>query len=79
MTKIIDFREKIYDFQKKNRDIKQIEKFLKERTFVLRLPFPLTIHTLIDVVERMGIEKEGLVLPLLKKISRDVEAHKRNV
>ena len=30
MTKIIDFREKIYDFQKKNSDIKQIEKFLKE-------------------------------------------------
>ena len=66
MSKIINYREKIYEIK-------------TNKSFVARLPFPLTISVLIDIVERMGIEKESIVLPLLKKISREVEALNRNV
>ena len=28
------------------------------KSFVARLPYPITIHTIVDIVERMGIEYE---------------------
>jgi len=44
----------------------------KDKSFVARLPYPLTIHTLVDIVERMGIEYEGTVLPGLKFMQRKI-------
>ena len=79
MSKIINYREKIYEVKTNQRNLKSLDKYLEDKSFVARLPFPLTISVLIDIVERMGIEKESIVLPLLKKISREVEALNRNV
>lgn len=59
--------EKVLEFKKKKERPK-----IKEDSFVARLPFPLTIHVLVDIVERMGIEHEGTVLPALKFIERTV-------
>lgn len=59
--------EKVLEFKKKRERPK-----IKEDSFVARLPFPLTIHVLVDIVERMGIEHEGTVLPALKFIERTV-------
>ena len=59
---------------------KKNEKMYREdQSFVCRLPYPLNIHVLIDIVERMGIQHESIVLPLLKEISREVEARDRYV
>jgi len=65
--------EKIIQFRKP----KQKRKVVKDDTFVARLPYPLTIHTLVDIVERMGIEHEGTVLPALKYIERTVVKKER--
>lgn len=65
--------EKIIQFKKP----KQKRKIVKEDSFVARLPYPLTIHTLVDIVERMGIEYEGTVLPALKYIERTVVKKER--
>ena len=65
--------EKIIQFKKP----KQKRKIVKEDSFVARLPYPLTIHTLVDIVERMGIEHEGTVLPGLKYIERTVVKKER--
>ena len=35
----------------------------KDKSFVARLPYPLTIHALVDIVERMGVEYEGRYCP----------------
>ena len=65
--------EKIIQFRKP----KQKRKVVKDDTFVARLPYPLTIHTLVDIVERMGVEHEGTVLPALKYIERTVVKKER--
>ena len=65
--------EKIIQFKKP----KQKRKIVKDDSFVARLPYPLTIHTLVDIVERMGIEHEGTVLPALKYIERTVVKKER--
>tara|TARA_Y100001951_G_scaffold85158_1_gene74914 strand:+ start:19 stop:228 length:210 start_codon:yes stop_codon:yes gene_type:complete len=65
--------EKIIQFKKP----RQKRKVVKDDTFVARLPYPLTIHTLVDIVERMGIEHEGTVLPGLKYIERTVVKKER--
>ncbi len=65
--------EKIIQFRKP----KQKRKVVKDDSFVARLPYPLTIHTLVDIVERMGIEHEGTVLPGLKYIERTVVKKER--
>jgi hypothetical protein len=65
--------EKIIQFRKP----KQKRKIVKDDSFVARLPYPLTIHTLVDIVERMGIEHEGTVLPALKYIERTVVKKER--
>ena len=59
--------EKIIQFKKRKK-----RPVIKEDSFVARLPYPLTIHALVDVVERMGVEYEGTVLPGLKFIERSV-------
>ena len=65
--------EKIVQFRKP----RQKRKIVKDDSFVARLPYPLTIHTLVDIVERMGIEHEGTVLPALKYIERTVVKKER--
>ena len=59
--------EKVLEFKKPKE-----RKVIKEDSFVARLPYPLTIHVLVDIGERMGIEHEGTVLPGLKYISRQI-------
>jgi hypothetical protein len=59
--------EKVLDFKKPKK-----RRVIKDDSFVVRLPYPLTIHTLVDVVERMGIDHEGTVLPGLKFIERSI-------
>ena len=59
--------EKILEFKKRESRPK-----IKEDSFVARLPYPLTIHCLVDVVERMGIEYEDEVLSELKRIERQI-------
>jgi hypothetical protein len=59
--------EKVIQFKKPKK-----KPVIKDDTFVCRLPYPLTIHTLVDIVERMGIEHEGTVLPGLKFIERQI-------
>ena len=65
--------EKIIQFKKP----RQKRKVVKDDSFVARLPYPLTIHTLVDIVERMGIEHEGTVLRGLKYIERTVVKKER--
>ena len=65
--------EKIIQFKKP----RQKRKVVKDDSFVAMLPYPLTIHTLVDIVERMGIEHEGTVLPGLKYIERTVVKKER--
>tara|TARA_R100000664_G_scaffold8160_3_gene13574 strand:- start:1306 stop:1515 length:210 start_codon:yes stop_codon:yes gene_type:complete len=65
--------EKIIQFKKP----RQKRKVVKDDSFVARLPYPLTIHTLVDIVERMGVEHEGTVLPALKYIERTVVKKER--
>ena len=65
--------EKIIQFKKP----RQKRKVVKDDSFVARLPYPLTIHTLVDIVERMGVEHEGTVLPGLKYIERTVVKKER--
>ena len=65
--------EKIIQFKKP----RQKRKVIKDDSFVARLPYPLTIHTLVDIVERMGVEHEGTVLPGLKYIERTVVKKER--
>lgn len=80
MNNIIKYREKLYEFQNKKRIEKtKHSKYQNEKSFVCRLPYPMNIHTLIDIVERMGIQNESIVLPMLKNISREIEAINRNV
>ena len=67
MSNIINYREKVYDLKSKQKNLKNINQYLKDKSFVARLPYPLTIE-MVDIVERMGVEK-SIVLPLLKKIS----------
>ena len=64
--------EKIIQFKKPKK-----KKVVKDDSFVARLPYPLTIHTLVDIVERMGIEHEGTVLLGLKYIERTVVKKER--
>jgi len=59
--------EKILEFKKKSP-----KREIKEDSFVARLPYPITIHTLVDLAERMGIEYEHIVMPALKFIERTI-------
>ena len=65
--------EKIIEFKKP----RQKRKVLKGDSLVARRPYPLTIHTFVDLAERMGVEYEGTVLPALKYIERTVVKKER--
>lgn len=64
--------EKVLEFKKPKE-----RKVIKDNSFVARLPYPLTIHVLVDIVERMGVEHEGTVLPGLKFIERQIVKKER--
>ena len=64
--------EKIIQFKKKRPKPK-----IKDDSFVARLPYPLTIHTLVDIVERIGVDYEHIVMSALKYIERTVVKHER--
>jgi len=59
--------EKVLEFKKPRQ-----KRVIKDDTFVCRLPYPITIHTLVDIVERMGVDHEHIVMPALKYIERTV-------
>ena len=63
-------KDNVIEFKKPTKRKKPV--LDKDKSFVARLPYPLTIHTLVDIVERMGIEYEGTVLPGLKFIQRKI-------
>lgn len=65
--------EKIIQFKKPRKK----RRIIKEDSFVARLPYPLTIHTFVDLAERMGVEHEGTVLPALKFIERKIVKKER--
>ncbi len=65
---------------KKDREIKRLRKksgyydeMERQGTFVARLPYPIEIGDIINLIERMGIREEGKVLPKLYCIQRDLE------
>ena len=57
--------------KQKNYDDETIEG-LKKRGFLCRLPYPLTLSTLIDIAERMGIMNEQEVMPRLYKVREEL-------
>tara|TARA_R100001591_G_scaffold44930_1_gene56089 strand:+ start:1202 stop:1432 length:231 start_codon:yes stop_codon:yes gene_type:complete len=64
-------KDNIIEFKKPTKKKKPV--LDKEgKSFVARLPYPITIHTIVDIIERMGIEHEGTVLPGLKFIQRKI-------
>ena len=63
-------KDNVIEFKKPTKRKKPV--LDKDKSFVARLPYPLTIHTIVDIVERMGIEHEGTVLPSLKFIQRKI-------
>tara|TARA_B100001057_G_scaffold444541_1_gene481564 strand:- start:368 stop:583 length:216 start_codon:yes stop_codon:yes gene_type:complete len=68
MSKIINL-EHSYKELKDRRKYKS-KLYEKENSFVARLPYPLSIDTIIDIVERMGIDNEEIVLPELYDIKK---------
>ena len=65
---------------KKDRETKKLRKksgfyedMEKQGTFVARLPYPIEIGDIINLIERMGIRDEDKVLPKLYSIQRDLE------
>ena len=57
--------------EQKNYDDETIQG-LKKRGFLCRLPYPLTLSTLIDIAERMGIMNEQEVMPRLYKVREEL-------
>lgn len=70
MTKIINLENSV----KKLKDSRKYKSKLykKENSFVARLPYPLSIDTIIDIVERMGIDNEEVILPELYTIRKKI-------
>ena len=65
---------------KKDRETKRLRKksgyydeMERQGTFVARLPYPIEIGDIINLIERMGIREEDKVLPKLYCIQRDLE------
>lgn len=54
-------------------------KGLKERGWLCRLPYPLTLSSLIDVVERLGIMNEEKVIPGLYNLRNEIEEKIREI
>ncbi len=62
--------KEIRKFRKKSGHIKEYE---QQGTFVARLPYPLQIGDIINIIQRMGIVDEEKVLPQLYKIQNQIE------
>lgn len=54
-------------------------KDLKERGWLCRLPYPLTLSSLIDVAERLGIMNEEKVIPGLYNLRNEIEEKIREI
>jgi hypothetical protein len=54
-------------------------KGLKERGWVCRLPYPLTLSSLIDIAERLGIMNEKKVIPGLYNLRNEIEEKIREI
>ncbi len=72
MKKIIDL-----DKAKKEKELRNIKskkglfnQYIRDKSFVARLPYPLQIEDIINIIVRMGIEDEEIILPELYKIER---------
>tara|TARA_Y100000022_G_C12982453_1_gene254229 strand:+ start:249 stop:494 length:246 start_codon:yes stop_codon:yes gene_type:complete len=68
---------------KKERELRKIrskkgnlfDQYKREKSFVARLPYPLQIGDIINIIERMGIVQEEKILPELYKIQRNVDVN----
>lgn len=65
---------------KKDKEIRRLRKktghskeMERQGTFVARLPYPIEIGDIINIIERMGINNEDIILPELYRIQRNLE------
>ncbi len=65
---------------KKDKEIRRLRKktghskeMERQGTFVARLPYPIEIGDIINIIERMGINNEDIILPELYRIQRKIE------
>ena len=58
---------------------KEVFKHFYEKGLPCRLPYPLTLSTLIDVVERLGIMNEDKVIPGLYKLQNQLCKNIQNI
>ena len=65
---------------KKDKEIRRLRKktghskeMERQGTFVARLPYPIEIGDIINIIERMGINNEDIILPELYRIQRNIE------
>ena len=70
MTKIINLENSVKKLKDSRKHKSKLYK--KENSFVARLPYPLSIDTIIDIVERMGIDNEEVILPELYTIRKKI-------
>ena len=73
MPRVIDLEQSIKQIREKRLSSKRskiTEQYEKDKSFVCRLPYPLSLDTLIDIAERMGIEDEDKVLPELYNVRK---------
>ncbi|MDA9713838.1 hypothetical protein N9U79_01775 [Alphaproteobacteria bacterium] len=59
----------------RSKNSKYFDQYKREESFVARLPYPLQIGDIINIIERMGIVQEKKILPELYKIQRKVDVH----
>ena len=62
--------KEIRRLRKKTGHTKEME---RQGTFVARLPYPIEIGDIINIIERMGINNEDIILPELYRIQRNLE------
>jgi hypothetical protein len=59
----------------RSKNSKYYDQYKREESFVARLPYPLQIGDIINIIERMGIVQEEKILPELYKIQRMVDVN----
>lgn len=59
----------------RSKNSKYYDQYKREESFVARLPYPLQIGDIINIIERMGIVQEKKILPELYKIQRLVDVN----
>lgn len=72
MKKIIDLDKAKKEKELRNTKSKKghFDQYIRDKSFVARLPYPLQIEDIINIIVRMGIEDEEKILPELYKIER---------